>query len=179
MKKALLFGGASAIAQATARLMAQQGYQLFLVDMNEERLESIAKDLSVRGAHSVETYGANLCDFDKHEECINKALEFLGHIDIAAVFHGVLGDQEKSEQSVDEALLQITINGTSAVGLLSRVANLLEQQKHGSIVVMSSVAGERGRQSNYVYGSAMALKTVFLGGLAESPGQIRCAGPDY
>jgi hypothetical protein len=167
MKKVLIIGGASTIAVATARMMAPRGDQFFLIDINAERLENVAGDLTARGAQSVETFSADLCDHDTHEGCLKKALESLGKIDIALIAHGVLGDQKACEQSVDAALRLINVNGVSAVALLSRLGNILEEQGHGSLVVMSSVAGERGRASNYVYGAAMAMKTAFLEGLCD------------
>ena len=167
MKKVLIIGGASTIAVATARLMAPRGDHFFLVDINAERLESAASDLTARGAKSVDTFSVDLCDHDTHEDCLKQAVASLGKIDIAFIAHGVLGDQKACEQSVDMALRQINVNGLSAVALLSRLGNILEGQGHGSLVVMSSVAGERGRKSNYVYGAAMAMKTAFLEGLRE------------
>jgi short-subunit dehydrogenase len=79
--------------------------------------------------------------------------------------HGTLGDQQASQASVELTLQELQTNFISAVSLLTLIANYMEGQRRGAIAVISSVAGDRGRASNYVYGSAMAAKTAFLQGL--------------
>ena len=89
----------------------------------------------------------------------------LESIDILLIAYGTLGNQELAEQSVAEMLKEFNNNCTSVLSLLTLFANYFEQQKRGTIAVISSVAGDRGRQSNYVYGTAKAAVTAFLQGL--------------
>ncbi len=166
MQTIVIFGGCSAIAEQVARIYATRGAQLFLVDRNEQRLEDIAADLKVRGAEKVEYAVLDLTQTDRFDGCleqINKALG--GVIDVALIAHGTLPDQSACEQSVDKTLLEIQINAISTIALLTKLANQLEQRGAGTLAAISSVAGDRGRQSNYVYGAAKSMMTTFLEGL--------------
>jgi hypothetical protein len=104
-------------------------------------------------------------DLAAHEPMLVAAEEALGGIDIALIAHGTLPDQKACEASVELTLQEINTNGLSVIALATRVANRMEAQGSGSIAVISSVAGDRGRQSNYVYGAAKGLVTRFLQGL--------------
>jgi decaprenylphospho-beta-D-erythro-pentofuranosid-2-ulose 2-reductase len=167
MKKILVIGAASAIAEATARLFAQRGAALFLVGRNAAALESIAADLRVRGATHVATHVMDVNDFDQHEAMLAAAAASLGDVDVVLIAHGTLSDQKGCESSVALTLRELSTNGISVVALLTRIATIFEQRRSGTIVVISSVAGDRGRQSNYVYGSAKALVTAFTSGLRQ------------
>jgi hypothetical protein len=167
MKKILVIGAASAIAEATARLFAQRGDALFLVGRKAEALESMRADLRVRGASAVGTHVMDANDFSGHEAMLNAAEISLGGFDVVLIAHGTLSDQKACESSVDLTLRELNTNGISVVAILTRVAAIFEQRKNGTIVVISSVAGDRGRQSNYVYGSAKALVTTFTSGLRQ------------
>lgn len=165
MKKILIFGASSAIATSVARIYAAQGDQLFLVARNEDKLAVLGEDLRVRGATAVASCAADLNEFGEHEELISKAEKALGGIDIVLIAHGTLGDQRACEQSVTTTLEEIKTNALSMVSLLTLLANHLEGRGRGVIAVISSVAGNRGRQSNYVYGSAKAMVSTFCAGL--------------
>jgi decaprenylphospho-beta-D-erythro-pentofuranosid-2-ulose 2-reductase len=167
MKKILVMGAASAIAEAAARVFAQRGDALFLVGRKAETLESMAADLRVRGASTVGLHVMDANDFAGHEAMLNLAEGALGGLDVVLIAHGTLGDQKASEASVAVTLRELNTNGVSVVALLTLVANRFEQRRAGTIVVISSVAGDRGRQSNYVYGSAKALVTAFTSGLRQ------------
>ncbi len=167
MKKILVIGAASAIAEATARLFAQRGDALFLVGRKAEALESMRADLRVRGASAVGTHVMDANDFSGHEAMLSAAESSLGGFDVVLIAHGTLSDQKACESSVDLTLRELNTNGISVVAILTRVAAIFEQRKNGTIVVISSVAGDRGRQSNYVYGSAKALVTTFTSGLRQ------------
>ena len=93
------------------------------------------------------------------------AWEVLGEVDVVLIAYGTLPDQRACEQNVAAALEAFEINALSTIGLLTHLANRFEQQEHGTIAVISSVAGDRGRQSNYVYGAAKGAVTIFLQGL--------------
>jgi len=165
VKRIVVFGATSAIAQACARIWAGRGDALFLVGRNAERLEAVAGDLKVRGASQVEWLAHDLADLEAHESLVARADAALGGIDVALVAHGVLGDQMLLREDVSLAVESIHVNFVSAASLLAHLANLLERRKAGTIAVISSVAGDRGRQSNYVYGAAKAGLTAFASGL--------------
>jgi hypothetical protein len=167
MKKILVMGAGSAIAEATARVFAQRGDALFLVGRKADVLESMCADLRVRGAKTVGMHVMDANEFDAHEAMLNVAESTLGGLDAVLVAHGTLGDQKACEASVERTLQELNTNGVSVVALLTRVAARFEQRRAGVIVVISSVAGDRGRQSNYVYGSAKALVTAFTSGLRQ------------
>jgi hypothetical protein len=165
MKRVLIIGATSAIAEAAARQWATQGAVLFLVGRKTERLQAIAADLQVRGAKLAVTHIMEATDLAAHEPMLVAAEEALGGIDIALIAHGTLPDQKACEASVELTLQEINTNGLSVIALATRLANRMEAQGSGSIAVISSVAGDRGRQSNYVYGAAKGLVTRFLQGL--------------
>jgi decaprenylphospho-beta-D-erythro-pentofuranosid-2-ulose 2-reductase len=165
MQKILIIGATSAIAEATARRWAARGSALFLVGRKAERLEQIAADLRVRGAASVACYVLDACARDAHEAMLYAAEQAMGGLDVALIAHGSLPDQKACEASVELTLEEIDTNALSVIALLTRLATRFEAQGHGSLAVISSVAGDRGRQSNYVYGAAKGMLTLFLQGL--------------
>lgn len=167
MSHTLVIGATSAIAEATARLLAARGGSLYLVGRNAARLEAIAADLRVRGAASVAMEVMDLNTLALHEPMIDRAFATLGGVDSVLIAHGTLSDQKACESSVTQALAEIATNALSVVSLLTVLANRLEAERRGTIVVVSSVAGDRGRASNYVYGSAKALVTAFCSGLRQ------------
>ena len=167
MSGTLIIGATSAIAEAAARLLAERGGSLYLVGRNTARLEAIAADLAVRGAAAVTTENMDSNAFELHEPMIERAHAALGRIDSVLIAHGTLSDQKACESSPALTREEITTNALSVVSLLTLLANRFESQRCGTIVVISSVAGDRGRASNYVYGSAKALVTAFCSGLRQ------------
>jgi short-subunit dehydrogenase len=167
MKKILIIGATSAIAEATARRFAARGDALFLVARNAEHLRIVAADLAVRGAMRNGTATLDLADFAAHEAMLDTAQRELGGIDIVLIAHGTLSDQAQCQTSVDALRREFDINALSTMALLTTLANRFEAQGSGTLAVISSVAGDRGRQSNYAYGSAKAAVTAFLGGLRQ------------
>jgi decaprenylphospho-beta-D-erythro-pentofuranosid-2-ulose 2-reductase len=167
MKRILIVGATSAIAEHCARIWAARGDALLLVARNEQHVQVIASDLKVRGASEVTTYCTNLNDTDKHEDLLNVADDALEGIDIVLIAHGTLSKQKTCEVSVEETLQEIQTNALSTISLLTIIANRFEAQKSGTICVISSVAGDRGRASNYVYGSAKAMVSAFTSGLRQ------------
>lgn len=165
MRKVLIIGATSAIAQETAKRFAEGGDQLFLAGRNPEKLNALVADLRVRGADKVASMALNLNDFDRHLYLINMASEALGGLDTVLIAHGTLSDQKACEQDFQVALKEYYTNFLSVVSLLTLLANRFEAQGYGCLAVISSVAGDRGRQSNYFYGSAKGGLSVFLQGL--------------
>ena len=164
-QKILIIGATSAIAYATTRLFAKNHAQLYLVARDPEKLQAIKNDLEVRGASRVETCHLDLNNLERHQELIETAIETLGGLDIVLISHGTLGDQQLCQQSVAKTMEELTTNFTSVISLLTILANYFEQQRHGCIAVVTSVAGDRGRPSNYVYGTSKGAVTIFLQGL--------------
>ena len=165
MKRVLIFGATSAIARATARLFAERGDRLFLVARDEGKLEATARDLQSRGAERVDYATADLADEAGFETLLGRATESLGGLDVALIAYGTLPEQgvlEGSPQATQEAL---HVNFTSVALLLTLLANQLAAQRSGTLAVISSVAGDRGRASNYVYGTAKGAVSLFLQGL--------------
>jgi short-subunit dehydrogenase len=167
MKKVLIVGATSAIAESAARMFAQRGDSLFLVGRRTQALEAMCADLKIRGARAVGLHVMDINDFAGQEAMLADAERSLGGLDVVLIAHGTLGNQKESESSVQVTLQELTTNGLSVIAILTRVAATFEQRKSGSIIVISSVAGDRGRQSNYVYGSAKALVTAFTSGLRQ------------
>ena len=163
----LLIGAGSAIATAVARRYAAHQSSLFLIARNSSLLALQQQDLLVRGAARVGTRVLDLLNHEEYETAINAATEFFGEddIDLVLICHGSLPDQEAAEQDFDLARREIDINGLSVISLLTRLTPYLKAQGRGMLAVVTSVAGDRGRQPNFVYGAAKALVSTYLQGL--------------
>lgn len=165
MKKILIIGATSAIAQEVAKIYAAEKNEIVLWGRNLQILEIISQDLKVRGAVKVTTLSHDLNDLNSHENFISDIWAQLQKVDVTLLAHGVLGNQNKAEDSQQELLQILNSNFVSHASLLTFLAQKMKAQGFGTITVISSVAGDRGRQSNYVYGSAQAAKTAFTDGL--------------
>jgi short-subunit dehydrogenase len=161
----VVFGATSLIAQETAKCFAADSADIALVGRDEVRLKSIAADLTLRGAKKVETLVSDLAELKGHAKLIEDAANAIGGIDAVLIAHGTLVENSVPEQDVDEMLAQVNTNALSYMSLMTLLANRLERQRNGCICVVSSVAGDRGRKYNYVYGSAKAAVTAFSSGL--------------
>jgi short-subunit dehydrogenase len=161
----LILGASSALAHETAKCLARDGAEFVLVARSIYKLRTIQGDLLVRGAKSVEIIEADLADTARHQEIVESALKPFSGLDVALLAYGTLGDQKQDEQSLDATVHEFTTNATSVIALLTLLANYFAAQKSGCLAVISSVAGDRGRQSNYIYGAAKAAVTTFLSGL--------------
>ena len=164
-RKILVLGATSGIAEATCRIWAAQGASLFLVARNQEKLNAVAADLRIRGAHYVGTAVADLDDTAAHPDLLAHAINSLAGLDVAYLAHGILGDQPKGEADFAEADHILHTNLVSPVSLLTWLANFCAQRHAGTLAVISSVAGDRGRKSNYLYGASKAGLNAFLQGL--------------
>jgi len=165
--KILIFGATSAIAEAAAREWACRGERIYVVGRNGERLETIARDLALRGGDIAGSKTFDLNDLEGHKAVIEEAIATLGGIDAVLIAHGTLSDQRQCERDPILVAQEMATNAVSAMSLLMHLATIFEQQKQGAIAVISSVAGDRGRQSNYVYGSAKGALSIFLQGLRQ------------
>lgn len=161
----VIVGATSAIATAVARQWAERGAEFFLVARNEDRLRRVASDLMAHGAGAVGIYVADLLRRDLHADIVEKSVAALGTVDCVLVAHGTLVDQAQLDVDVDATIDNFMTNAVSVIAITHRFALLLEGQGAGMIVGLSSVAGERGRRTNYVYGAAKAAMTSYLSGL--------------
>jgi decaprenylphospho-beta-D-erythro-pentofuranosid-2-ulose 2-reductase len=167
MPSLIIFGATSAIASAAARTWAQRGWSLCLVGRNPQKLRALEDDLRARASADarIVSIESDLDQIDAHPALIDKAVAALGGLDIALIAHGVLPDQAACQADTGAMMAQLRTNGLSALSLCGDLANRLEAQGHGCIAVITSVAGDRGRQSNYAYGAAKGLVIIFLQGL--------------
>ena len=161
----LALGATSAIAEATLRLFAARGARFFLVARNPDKLHAVAADLRTRGAGSVATQVMDLDDTSGHAAMLAAAAENLGTIQIALLAHGVLGDQPQAEASYPAAEAILGTNFLAPVSMITWLANYFEGSRQGTLAVISSVAGDRGRKSNYVYGASKGALNIFLDGV--------------
>jgi decaprenylphospho-beta-D-erythro-pentofuranosid-2-ulose 2-reductase len=164
--KVIILGATSAIAEATARLYAAEGAELLLIGRQEERLAATADDLRLRGATRADTALRDLADTGDPTASFAGFIETLGGVDHVLLAYGVLGDQKTAEHDAVAAQTSFAINFTSAAAWLLAAADVLEQQGKGSLVVLGSVAGDRGRRANYVYGAAKAGLATLVEGIA-------------
>jgi short-subunit dehydrogenase len=166
--KILIVGATSAIARETARLYAASGEELFLVGRDPERLQEMVDDLQIRGAPLVGHLALDLSKTGQHRKAINAAVSLLGGIDLALICHGTLPDQQACETSFKLTEEAIQINGLSVISLCTLLAEKMRERGSGTLAVITSVAGDRGRQPNFVYGSAKAMVSAYLQGLRGS-----------
>lgn len=165
MQRILVIGATSAIAVATAREYARGGARLFLVARDAIRLETLAADLRVRCA-TVDGHVLDANDLAGHAAMLDAAWAALGQVDLALVAHGTLPDQAACSASVERSMQEFATNGSSVIALCTALAQRL--QAPATLAVISSVAGDRGRASNYLYGSAKAAVSAYASGLRQA-----------
>jgi len=162
MSYLLIIGAKSDIAKAIAREYAKNGYNLYLAARNVNELETFANDITVRTQKAVKLIELDILDYESHHAFYDQLEEKpLGVV--SAV--GYLGDQGKAQFDFSEAKKIIDTNYTGVVSLFNIIADDFEKRRSGFMVGISSVAGDRGRKSNYTYGSAKAALTAYLSGL--------------
>ncbi|MEQ1609825.1 MAG: SDR family NAD(P)-dependent oxidoreductase [Hyphomonadaceae bacterium] len=167
--RVVVLGALSAIAMATARIYAAEGASLMLVARNPVRLKALADDLRTRGAVQIETAAMDLeAASTEAPHHLAEWRQKLGGIDHIHLIYGYLGKQEKASSDHAELVRITSSNYSTAVLWCEAAANILRQQKRGSLVAVSSVAGDRGRQSNYAYGAAKGAIALYVQGLAHS-----------
>jgi len=161
----LIIGATSGIAEAVARLYAEQGSRLFLVARNSNKLDIISADLAARGAEDVKSFVLDMNDSEQITAMLDNAWQAFGSIDVALVAHGTLPDQQRTESDISYAIAEFRTNAESVIACLSGLAAHFQQQGRGVLAVIGSVAGDRGRSSNYLYGSAKAAIETYASGL--------------
>ncbi|MBL1244593.1 MAG: SDR family oxidoreductase [Sulfurimonas sp.] len=162
MSYVFIVGAKSDIAKEVARVYAKNGYNLYLGARKVHELEEFKTDLEVRSTVNVELIELDITSYETHQTVYENLSEKpLGVI----VVSGYMTEQHKAEKEWSETLKTINVNYTGAVSLLNIIANDFEEEKRGFIVGVSSVAGDRGRKTNYIYGSAKAAFSAYLSGL--------------
>jgi len=162
MSYILIIGAKSDIAKAVAREYAKHGYDLYLAARDAEELTDFVQDVVTRTQRDVNPVELDILDYESHQAFYDSLEEKpLGVI--SAV--GYLGEQEKAQRDFSEAQKIIDTNYTGVVSLFNIIADDFEKRRSGFMVGISSVAGDRGRKSNYIYGSAKAALTAYLSGL--------------
>lgn len=165
MPTALILGAASDMAIAIAEKFASKGYHIQLAARNVDRLLPLQSDLAIKYSSRVSVHEFDALAFETHEKFFS---ELNPKPDVTVCVFGYLGENEKAVKDWNLASRIIHTNYTGAVSILNTAANYYAEKGEGAIVGISSVAGERGRQSNYLYGSAKAGFTAYLSGLRNS-----------
>ena len=162
----LILGATSGVGRSAARAFARRGYSLFLSGRQADEVDRIARDLRIRFGVAAHCTTFDALDVSSHLAFVEEVLSRVdGRLAGVVVAFGLLGEQEKAAHEIEHAERIIAVNYVGAVSVLTRLAGHFEAMGDGFIVGISSVAGDRGRQSNYVYGSAKGAMSLFLQGL--------------
>lgn len=165
----LVLGGYSEIGLAIAtRLAGPRQATVVLAGRDEVKLAAAADVVRGAGAGRVETLAFDASDTASHETFVTAVSEQVGDIDVVVIAFGLLGDQQADAAGGDGAVRLLRANYVGAVSVALPVARLLRRQGHGTLVILSSVAGARVRKANYIYGSTKAALDGFAQGLGDS-----------
>lgn len=165
MTRVLIIGATSAIAVATARKFAAQGAKLVLAGRHPDRVAAVQSDLIARGATDVKVILGDLSDTSSHPRFCEQAIAAFGGLDIALLAYGSLGDPERCATDFSAAQEVLQVNFISAVSWLTILGEAMRNAGQGTIAAIGSVAGDRGRKSNYLYGAAKGGLERYLQGL--------------
>ena len=191
LKKIVILGATSGIAIEVQRQLADRGCELLLVARSGRRMAELQADLVIRGAKQALAYAADLSSVQQHAAIFAQVRQNFADFDTVLLAYGSMRDQKESEASVDVLLQELQVNFVSATAILTLFAADLEQRRTGCIAAITSVAGDRGRRSNYIYGSAKGALSLFLQGLRSrlhpagvrvitiKPGPVRTAMTDH
>ncbi len=169
VQSVLVLGGGSDIAACTVRkLVADRCRTVVLAGRHLSRMEAVADDLRASGASTVDVVYFDALDPASHEKLVGDVFERHGDIDVVLLAFGVLGDQQRFDDHPAEAAEAVATNFAGGVSSGLAVASGLRRQGHGVLVVITSVAGERARKDNFVYGSSKAGLDAFAQGLGDS-----------
>lgn len=165
LTRVLVLGATSSIAVAVMQKLATRGAHFFLVARSPAKLDAVKRDLLTRGAACVAVHAMDLNETAAHAQMLSGAAETLGTIELALIAHGVLGNQEQAQASYAAAEAILQTNFLSTASLITWLANYFEASNQGTLAVVSSIAGDRGRKSNYVYGASKGALNIFLDGV--------------
>jgi decaprenylphospho-beta-D-erythro-pentofuranosid-2-ulose 2-reductase len=167
LSRVIVLGSLSTIAEALARRLASEGAELVLSGRSAERLNQQADDLRARGSGKIVVVPLDLAQAENAQSDLCQMVDALGgEVDAVLLFYGVLGDQKVAETDFTALRRILDVNFTSAAMWCVAAAGILERQRKGALLAISSVAGDRGRQSNYAYGAAKAGLTTLMEGIA-------------
>lgn len=180
MSYVLIIGAKSDIAKEVARVYAKNGYDLYLAARQSDSLNDLANDIKIRSNVDVKLKEFDITNFKSHSNFYtNLESKPLGVIVVA----GYMTEQKECENDFEKTLNTINVNYTGAVSILNVIANDMEKNKNGFIIGVSSVAGDRGRKANYIYGSSKAAFSAYLSGLRnrlfESKVQVLTVKPGF
>lgn len=161
----LVIGATSAIAEAVTQRFAKEGGKLVIIARNSEKLRAISSHCSALGAGSVHCYELDANHLDDIEPLLHSAWAKVGQVDVALIAHGTLPDQQRCEQDLSYAIKEFRTNAESVIACMTVLANLFEKQGQGVLAVIGSVAGDRGRASNALYGASKAAVDAFASGV--------------
>lgn len=168
VQSVLVLGASSDIAACTLHRLAERGlHTAILAARDPNGLDGLVDDLHARGVATLDRVAFDASEPSSHERFVDDVWSRTGDIDVVLVAFGVLGDQQEAERDVSSAVEIASVNYVGALSVLVAIAGRLEDQGHGTIVGLSSVAGERARRSNFIYGSSKAGLDVFLQGLGD------------
>lgn len=165
MKNILIIGANSAIARSTAMIYAEQGDHLYLFAQNREILEKNKSDLEIRTGSKIDTVGLDIYQLEQLEKDFGDCFKSSGGIDIVLISYGSLPDQNDCEFDNEKIEKELYVNGISGIKICNIIAKLMLEQGHGKLGVITSVAADRGRKSNYIYGAAKAVLDTYVEGL--------------
>ena len=165
LQRVVILGATSGIALEVERQLARKGREMLLVARSGERLAALQSDLILRGAKQVLTCPADLSSIRNHASIYDFVRRSFPGYDTVLLAYGSMQSQKQSESFVDVLLDELNTNFVSASAILTLFAADLEQRRTGCIAAITSVAGDRGRRSNYVYGSSKGALSLFLQGL--------------
>lgn len=161
----LILGANSLIAQAAASHFAEAGHEIIFAGRKQDEPEKFANDFAIRFKCSTRAEYIDALDYPSHKKFVEDILAKTPELEYILIVFGYLGTQDKAQTDFTEAHRIIDTNFTGVVSVCELFAAEFESLKKGNIAVISSVAGDRGRQSNYMYGSAKGGLTVYLSGL--------------
>ncbi|MCT7466710.1 SDR family oxidoreductase [Aliarcobacter cryaerophilus] len=180
MSYILIIGAKSDIAKEVARVYAKNGYDLYLASRQSEDLKDLANDIKIRSNVEVVLKEFDIAKFETHSDFYNSLEPKPFGVIVVA---GYMAEQKECENDFTKTLNTINVNFTGAVSILNIIANDMEKNKNGFIVGVSSVAGDRGRKANYIYGSSKAAFSAYLSGLRnrlfESKVQVLTVKPGF
>ena len=191
MKRVIVLGATSGIALEVQRELARRACELLIVARSAQRLAEVQADLFVRGAPRVLTYPTDLSSIAQHNGVLEFAARMFADFDTVFLAYGSMHNQDIAATSIQVLIEELQVNFVSAAAILTLFAGDLERRRTGCIAAISSVAGDRGRRPNYVYGSAKGGLSLFLQGLRSrlypagvrvitiKPGQVRTAMTDH
>ena len=161
----LVIGATSTIAKECLRIWAEKKAHIYIVARSIEKLTTLKFDLIQRGAISVHIFELDLNNQNGYDKMLESAIRQLKIIDIMLIAHGLLPDQKKVKDDSDLIYEVFKINSLSVILIITKLLKQFEKQRFGSIGVISSVAGDRIRASNYIYGTTKATVSLFCDGL--------------